>query len=485
MMELTIGAIAESVSGKVLQGNPRSLMAGISTDSRTISPGEFFIPLKGERFDGHHFIGEAVRAQASGIMVNREWKPADCPDLTAGTPVIEVAETLTALGDLARSWAAHAEATIIAITGSNGKTTTREMTATILEQSHAVLKPQHNWNNLIGLPLTLLRLRPHHQMAVLELGMNRRGEIKRLAHIAQPHIGVITNVGPVHLEYLKTLDEVAQAKNELFESLSSEDYAVINADDPRIAALARRCTAQTLTFGITSSAQVRALHIASASAEMNHFTLVLGQESIPVALKMPGIHSVYNALAAASIAHLCGVNLQEIRTGLEQCRPYAGRMEIIPIEGDITIINDTYNANPTSMEIALRTLAQLKGRGRGIAVLGDMLELGETSAAYHRQLGALIGELKFSTVILTGVQAPIVAASARSGGADDDTICIADNHEEIARQLDQRVQAHDWILFKGSRAMRVEKSLELFTCLRKVRLHGSVSPPTVGMGCNH
>ena len=483
-MELIIEAIAGAVSGQVLQGNPRRRIAGVSTDSRTINPGELFIPLKGEHFDGHHFIGQALLAKASGVMVSREWKQRHLPDLPPDIPVIQVSDTLTALGDLARAWVGHTGATIIAITGSNGKTTTREMTATILEQSHSVLKPQHNWNNLIGLPLTLLRLRPHHHMAVLELGMNRRGEIKRLAHIAQPHIGAITNVGPVHLEYLKTLDEVALAKNELFESLTSDRHAVINADDSRITALAERCTAHTISFGITSAAEVRALQIADPAAEVNHFILATGDQSIPVALKMPGIHSIYNALAAAAVAYLCRVPLQEIKAGLERCGAYPGRMEIIRLDGHITIINDTYNANPTSMEIALRTLAHLKGRGRGIAVLGDMLELGETSAEYHRQIGALISTLQLSTVILTGTQAPIVAASARAQGAGGATICIADNHEDIARRLHQSVQPYDWILFKGSRAMRVDKSMELFLGLRSAPTGRPVPGPAV-MGCNH
>jgi UDP-N-acetylmuramoyl-tripeptide--D-alanyl-D-alanine ligase len=484
-MELTIESIAAAVSGRVLQGGPRRWIEGVSTDSRTIRPGELFIPLKGEHFDGHAFIGQAVRSGAPAILVSGDWKREALPELPSDTSVIAVADTLTALGDLARAWAQDTTATIIAITGSNGKTTTREMTATILERSCAVLKPRCNWNNLIGLPLTLLELRPRHRIAVLELGMNRRGEIKRLAQIAQPRIGVITNIGPVHLEHLKTLEEVARAKGELFESLGSSSHAVINADDPRVAALAGLCTAQTITFGITAPAQVRALDITSPASGENRFTLVIGSESVPVSLRSPGIHSVYNALAAASIASLCGTDIQEIKAGLETHTSFPGRMEIIRLDDGITIINDTYNANPTSMEIALTTLANLKGTGRGIAVLGDMLELGEASEAYHRQLGSLITTLKINAAILTGAHAHTVAAGARERGTAGIAVSIADTHEEIARRLDRTVQPHDWILFKGSRGMGMEKSMERFMQLRNAHAGMTSTAPAAGMGCNH
>lgn len=478
-MDLIIESIAAAVAGRVLQGSPRKRADGVSTDSRSIKPDELFIPLKGERFDGHDFIDRAVQAKAAGTLVCRGWKGTTLPpDL----PVIEVTDTLTALGDLARAWVEHAPATIIAITGSNGKTTTREMTAAILERSHPVLKPRSNWNNLIGLPLTLLELKPDHRMAVLELGMNRRGEIRRLAEIARPRIGVITNVGPVHLEYLKTIEEVALAKGELLESLDRTAHAVINADDPRLAPLAGRCPAPVTTFGIGAPARVRALEIASPAGGENRFTLAIGQESAPVSLKVPGRHSVYNALAAAAVASLCGVGMPDIKAGLEGYTPFPGRMEIIRLDDTITVINDTYNANPASMEIALTTLAQLRGAGRGIAVLGDMLELGDDSEAYHRQLGSLISTLRISLVFLTGAHAPAVAAGASATGTTGVSISIADSHEEIARRLAAMVQPHDWILFKGSRGMRMEQCMERFRQLRNTR---AGMPPVASAGCNH
>ncbi len=476
-MDLIIESIASAVAGRVLQGSPQRRVDGVSTDSRSIRPGELFIALKGERFDGHAYISQAVQARAAGVLVSRGWKGTTLP---ADLPVIEAPDTLTALGDLARAWVEHAPATIIAITGSNGKTTTREMTAAILERSHAVLKPRSNWNNLIGLPLTLLELKPHHRMAVLELGMNRRGEIRRLAEIAHPRIGVITNVGPVHLEYLKTLEEVALAKGELLEALDSGCHAVLNADDPRLASLAGSCPAPVTTFGIVAPAQVRALDIASPAGGENRFTLAIGQESAPVTLTVPGRHSIYNALAAAAAASLCGAGMEDIKAGLEGYTPFPGRMEIIRFDDDITVINDTYNANPSSMEIALTTLAQLKGSGRGIAVLGDMLELGDASEAYHRQLGALIKTLQINPVFLTGAHAPSVAAGAGAAGV---SIAIVDSHEEIARRLAALVRPHDWILFKGSRGMRMERCMERFRELRNTRT--GMPSAAASAGCNH
>lgn len=481
-MELIIETITAAVSGRLLQGNPRMRMEGVSTDSRSLREGELFVALKGEHFDGHDFIGRAVQAKAAGIIVDRDWKGGNLPP---HLPVIQVSDTLTALGDLARAWVRDMPATIIGITGSNGKTTTREMTAAILEQSRPVLKPRCNWNNLIGLPLTLLGLQPHHQAAVLELGMNKRGEIKRLAQIAQPRIGVITNIGPVHLEYLKSIEEVALAKGELFESLGSGCHAVFNADDRRVAALVGTCSAQPMSFGITAPARVRATDIAQPAHPTNHFILAIGEERAPVSLGMPGIHSIYNALAAASIATLCGAGIQEIKAGLEAYRPFPGRMEIIRLADDITVINDTYNANPTSMEIALKTLAQLRGKGRGIAVLGDMLELGEAAETYHRQVGSLIKALRLNATILTGAYAHTVAASAREKGAAGVAVSIADTHEEIARQLDRMARPHDWILFKGSRGMRMERSMELFRQLRAAGAGGPSSASAVNMDCNH
>jgi UDP-N-acetylmuramoyl-tripeptide--D-alanyl-D-alanine ligase len=465
-MNLTIEEILKAVTGQLLQGALEHRAQGVSTDSRTLKTGELFIALKGEHFDGHDFITETVVGKASGLIVGRSCNVQKLVSLRKDIPVIQVSDTLTALGDLARTWTKKNRATIVAITGSNGKTTTREMTATIVARSHHVLKPEHNWNNLIGLPLTLLRLRPDHEVAVVEMGMNRKGEIKRLAQIAQPHIGVITNISAAHLEHLRTLQEVAQAKGELFDTLTAESHAVVNIDDPLIVERAQRCPAGKITFGISAQAQVTALNIPPVAHNETHFTLQIGDKRIPIMLRTPGTHSIYNALAAAATATLLHMSPEEIQAGLNQFRPFPGRMETIRIPDTITIINDTYNANPTSMHIALKTLAQLSGPGRRIAVLGDMAELGDASQDFHHQVGSLIKKMDLSAAVLMGPHAHIVKESARAHGMREEALYIAENHEEIAQYLDEHVQANDWILFKGSRTMQMEKSLEQFLRLR-------------------
>ena len=484
-MKLTVEEILRAVEGKLIQGSPHHLLEGISTDSRTIKAGELFIALKGERFDGHQFINGALAKGASGLIVSKGFNLRDLPLSKKDIPLLQVEDTLKALGDLACFWTQQNPATIVAITGSNGKTTTREMSATILEHSHQVLKPQHNWNNLIGLPLTLLCLKPHHEIAIVEMGMNRKDEIKRLSQIAKPHIGLITNISPVHLLYLKTLQNVANAKGELFDSLTSENYALINTDDPLIVELSKLCPAQKITFGINPHAQVTATDISPSDYSTNHFTLRVEGKSIPIVLKIPGIHTIYNALAAASIATIFELTLEEIKTGLERFTAFPARMEFITIGKNISIINDSYNANPKSMESALRTLTHLKGKGRGIAVLGDMLELGEASVDFHQQLGFLIKELDLDIVFLIGTHAGVIAESACAQGASEKKIYIGKTHEQIAQQLNRKVKEHDWILFKGSRAMKLEKILEYFLQMRNNAHKTSSLTKTVTMNCNY
>ena len=482
MMNLTIEEIQKAVNGTLLNGAPQHRAQGVSTDSRTLKTGELFIALKGEHFDGHDFITEPVVKSASGLIVSRKCNVQELVSFKRDIPLIQVSNTLQALGDLAAAWTKKNRATIVAITGSNGKTTTREMTATILARTHQVLKPEHNWNNLIGLPLTLLRLRPDHDVAVLEMGMNRAGEIKRLSHIAQPHIGLITNISAAHLQHLKTLQKVAQAKGELFDALTAECHAVVNIDDPLVVERAQQCPARKITFGISTKAQVTAPTIPSVAGSEIHFTLQIENTRIPITLKTPGTHSIYNALAAAATATLLQVHPEEIQAGLNQFRPFPGRMETIRIPDNITIINDTYNANPTSMHIALKTLTQLSGAGRRIAVLGDMAELGEASQDFHHQVGSLIKKMDLSAAVLMGPHAPDVKESARAHGMREEALYVAQNHKEIALYLDEHVRADDWILFKGSRTMQIEKSLEEFLHLRntEAKVLSFTKPEPVG-----
>lgn len=483
-MELQVEDIQRAVEGRLLQGGHDRLLRGVSTDSRTIQAGELFIALKGERFDGHTFIKEVLDRHASGLIVGKGFNPTEVPSQKKEIPVIQVDDTLKALGDLASFWRQRNRATVVAITGSNGKTTTREMAATILNHSHRVLKPERNWNNLIGLPLTLLRLKPHHKIALVEMGMNRKDEIKRLSQIAKPQIGLITNIGPSHLQYLKTIENVAKAKGELFESLTSESHAVVNTDDHLVVRLAKSCPARKVTFGIHSQAQLTATDTIASDCSTHSFTLKIERDRIPIVLKTPGLHNIYNALAAASIATILKLNLEEIKAGLESFTAFSARTDITTIDHNIHIINDTYNANPKSMEMALQLLSRLKGKDRGIAVLGDMLELGEASEEWHRQIGSLIKTLDIDAVFLIGAYAHVVADSATSHGVSEKAIHIGTTHEQIAQTLCKKANEHDWILFKGSRGMKMERILEQFIQM-KTNASKVSSASAVTAGCNH
>lgn len=483
-MELQAEDIQRAVDGRLLQGVPHCFLRGVSTDSRTIQAGELFIALKGERFDGHTFIKNVLDRHASGLIVGKGFHPTDVPLLKKEVPVIQVDDTLKALGDLASFWRQRNRTTIVAITGSNGKTTTREMAATILEQSYRVLKPERNWNNLIGLPLTLMRLKPYHEVALVEMGMNRMDEIKRLSEIAKPQIGLITNIGPSHLQYLKTLENVAKAKGELFASLTSENHAVVNTDDHLVVRMAESCPARKVTFGIHSQTQVKATDMMASGDSTHSFTLKIGMDSTPITLKTPGLHNIYNALAAASIATILKRNLEEIKAGLESFTAFSARTEITTIDDNIHIINDTYNANPKSMEMALQLLSRLKGKERGIAVLGDMLELGDASKNWHQQIGSLIKSLDIDEAFLIGTYAHVVAESAMSHGFRKKAIHIGETHEHIAQKLCMNAKEHDWILFKGSRGMKMERILEQFI---QMRANASKVPSASAAmaGCNH
>lgn len=374
--------------------------------------------------------------------------------------VIEVNDTLNALGQIARYWRQKHPIPLAAITGSNGKTTTKEMLAGIMKHSFRVLKSEGNFNNLVGVPLTLLRLSAEHQIAVVEFGANQPGEIARLSEIADPQVGVITNVSDSHLEFFKTREGVARAKGELFRTLKSSSSAVFNADDHRVVELAKPYPGKKLSFGIESPAAVRAENILSRGMRGTEFKLCVPGDSTSLSLSIPGIANIYNALAAVAAALIFKVDLTTIKKALERLTPCPGRLEIISLSKGIYLLNDTYNANPKSMEESLNTLVNLSKGGRAIAVLADMLELGEASESFHRQLGRTVAELKVDLLFVTGQWAGAVAGGAQEKGMDKKRVFVGKAHEGIARQLKGIIRAGDWILIKGSRKMRMEGILD-------------------------
>jgi UDP-N-acetylmuramoyl-tripeptide--D-alanyl-D-alanine ligase len=443
-----IQKIAQIVNGKLYRGEGDGMVSGCSVDSRTIRAGELFIPLRGENFDGHDFLLEAVQKGAAACLSE---------DLCSGlrVPVVRVEDTLTALGDLAGSTRAQFGGPVVAVTGSSGKTTTKEMLASILSLTGPGLKTEGNFNNLIGLPLTILRLGEDQKWMVLEMGTNQRGEISRLTAIADPDVGIITNVGPSHLEGLHGLDGVARAKGELFAGLKKDSFAVINADDPRVLQMPVANGVQRILFGLSPAAQIRAENVEVRGKSVS-FRLILPDGEFPVRLPICGQHNVSNALAAATAALCLNVAGDLIARGLENFMRLPGRMEISTFRDDILLVDDTYNANPMSMKSALKAVAEMEGEGRLVAVLGDMLELGEESEALHREVGEKAAEV-MDFLLLVGNRAVGIGQGAKDAGMAPERIRTFSDHLEAAEVLRDMLQPGDRVLLKGSRGMKMEK----------------------------
>jgi UDP-N-acetylmuramoyl-tripeptide--D-alanyl-D-alanine ligase len=448
----TINDIAIATGGRII-GLATGEVTAVSTDSRTVAPGQLFVPLHGERFDGHAYIHEVAGKGVTVILAEEQWlKEHTIPEAVT---CIAVKNGLSALGDLAADWRRRFDIPVIAVTGSNGKTTVKEMLATILEQTGSGLRTAGNLNNLIGLPQMIFQLKPEHRWAVLEMGMSEPGEIDRLATIALPRVGIVLNALPAHLQSMGTVEAVAAAKGELLHRISDGGLAVVNADDPRVASLSQNASARRISFGIDRG-EVRAKEIESLGLEGQRFLLVTPLGEATVQLKACGRHNVYNALAATA-ALLEKVDLATIVSGLEAFTPYKGRFQIEQLNG-ITIIDDSYNANPASTKAALETLAQIAPRGHRIAVLGDMLELGEQEADAHKGVGAVAGR-NVDRLYLTGERMTKYALEgALLVDMPAEAICCCKDHLDIAGRLHQAMKEGDVFLFKGSRGMTMEKA---------------------------
>ncbi|HEY6873748.1 MAG TPA: UDP-N-acetylmuramoyl-tripeptide--D-alanyl-D-alanine ligase [Geobacteraceae bacterium] len=446
----TIAEIARATGGEII-GSGAGEVSGVSTDSRTVAAEELFVPLRGDRFDGHDYIGSALARGVRVFLAVREW--AGQNQLPAGATCIAVADTMRGLGDLASFHRGRFTLPLAGVTGSNGKTTTKEMLAAILGQTGPGLKTAGNLNNLIGLPRMLLQLTSAHRWAVLEMGMSEPGEIDRLAEIARPGVGVITNAFPAHLASMGSVEAVARAKGELFQRLSPGGWAVYNADDPLIAARPSPAGVQRLGFGL-HGAEVSATEISSAGKRGVRFTLRTPAGMVPVTMRAFGLHNVVNALAAAAAATALGIDPQTVGAGLAAFTPYDKRFNLEELDG-VVLIDDSYNANPASMAAALRTLAGLKEECRAVAVLGEMLELGPGSADAHREIGRLAASCA-DRLYLLGEMAETVAAGAVDGGMSAAEVIVAKDHGEIVADLADGLGNGEYVLVKGSRGMRME-----------------------------
>ena len=459
-MIFRIEEIIKATGGKFLQGTEDAVFNGISTDSRTVVAGALFIALKGPRFDGHHYAMEALAKKAGGVVIE-ESKAGDIRwNGYRPQAVIAVKDTLHALGEIARDRRLKFNTPVVALTGSNGKTTTKEMISACLQTTFPILKTEGNLNNLIGLPLTLLSLTEEERIVVLEMGMNVPGEIGRLTEIAEPDVGLITNIQMAHLEGMGSLNRIMEEKGALFRGMRKNGSIIVNQDDPRVVSLAHEFPGQKIMVGIRQEADVIARTIHLNGKEGTSFTLILEGEETEVCLPLLGKHFIPNALFAIATASLFGVGLEKAKEALERFQSYPMRMEIISLEGGKTLINDAYNANPMSMELALETLTESKGKGRAIAVLGDMLELGEFAEEAHQELGRKISELPIELLLAMGEEAPALVESAVRHGCDPKRVILAESHSEAISILKETIQEGDWILVKGSRGMAMEKIVQ-------------------------
>ncbi|MBI4300832.1 MAG: UDP-N-acetylmuramoyl-tripeptide--D-alanyl-D-alanine ligase [Chloroflexi bacterium] len=418
-------------------------------DTRRMKPGDLFVALKGGRGDGHDYLGAALAAGAGAALAER------VPDgLTCAAPVFVVSDSLRALQALAAYWRDRHPARVIGVTGSVGKTSAKDLIADLLATRYTVLRNEGNLNNEIGLPLTLLKLSEKHDRAIVEMGMYDLGEIATLCVIARPSIGVVTNIGPSHLERLGSLERIAQAKGELVEALPADGWAVLNGDDERVLALAGRTRAHVIFYGLGTDNDVRAEDIESLGLGGVRFTLRSEGLAVSVEMAVPGRHNVYGALAAAAVARIEGLSLEEIGAGLRGIKGQAHLMVLAGVNGS-TIIDDTYNASPVSAKAALDLLAELPGRK--IAVLGDMLELGSYAEEGHRDVGRRAAQVA-DMLVAVGELGRIIGEEAASGGLVK--VIFAGTNEEASEWLLSALELGDKVLVKGSRGVRMEQIVD-------------------------
>ncbi len=459
MKSMTAVEIFKMSMGKSFKGSKETLVTGVSTDTRTLKPGELFIPLCGERFDGHNYIKEAFERGASGIISSKPYNG----DLE-GKFVIYVNDTLKALGDIAKSYRGMFKPITIGVTGSVGKTTTKDLISSILSTKMKTLKTRQNYNNEIGVPLTLLELDSSYEALIVEMGMRGRGQISYLVDIAKPNIGVVTSVTEAHVELLGSIEEIALAKAELVEGIERDGTVVLNADDDRVLAMAGVGESNKLLYGISrdkwKDIDIYVENINLLGEDGFQFTLNALGEKHQVHFPLPGKHNLSNALAACGVGLAAGMKIYDIIQGLRKPDITRMRSQILNTNYGVKIINDTYNSCPESVYAGIMMLNDLvKKEQRKIAVLGDMLELGSLSIEGHRKVGRFVSQGKIDVLLTVGDKAKDIAIAARSIGKIK-TIIECDTNEQASSELRNLLVPGDVVFIKGSRGMEMEKIVE-------------------------
>lgn len=454
MAAFTLQEVEKATGGRLLYPVvDDAVFSQVETDTRAITAGALFVALRGETFDGHDYVLQAEKQGASGAIVAE-----DRPEYRkGGFAVIIVPDTRKAYQDLARFHRRRFSIPIIAVTGSVGKTSTRSMIAAVLSQKYRVLQTEKNFNNEIGLPKTLLQLTPEHEACVVEMGMRGLGQIAELAAIAEPDIGVVTNVGKSHIELLGSQENIARAKSELVQALSADGIAILNQDDSYVASMADLCRGKVVGYGITSNAAIRASRVVCSEKGLR-FACRCFDQVMDIHMPLIGSHNVYNALAAIAAGRVLGLTEHQLQRGLSEYRGMPMRQELIHL-GEYTFINDAYNANPASMSEALKSLSLLT-KGRKIAVLGGMLELGDWTVREHEKIGAEAADLGLDALITMGEPASYIADAARKNGLD--AVYTTEDHAGAADCLRHILRPGDTVLLKGSRGFAMEKILPYF-----------------------
>lgn len=452
--------VVSATGGKTASGAGGFLFRGVAIDSRSVTPDDLFVAIRGASHDAHRFIPDVIKKGVRGFLVEQHQMDLLASHFRDRKDILVVAvdDTVQGLGALAASQKKEAGVRLAAVTGSNGKTSTRAMTSCVLETGFKVLSTRGNFNNEIGLPLTLLRLGQGLDWAVTEMGMNAPGEIARLAAMSDPDVGIVTNVAEAHLEGLGSLTNVARAKAELVEALGPDKTAILNLDDAMFSELVTHCRCRVLTFGTSKDADIRAENPRLSNGRVS-FDLITDRGSAPVTLNTPGLFMVHNALAAAGAGTVAGLGLDLIIKGLEAFVPVYGRVQVSKSVRGFHVIDDTYNANPQSMMAAIDTLRGLAGSCPAFAVLGDMKELGDRSDELHRNIGAYAAAHNVAAIFTYGEKARLIGDEAIRKGFDEKSV-FTGSKKEIIETLLKKLgpgSTNAWILVKGSRSMAMEE----------------------------
>lgn len=444
--------VAEVTDGVFLQGAPTVKVNGVCTDSRKINNGDLFVALQGQQVDGHVFAARALEQGAGALLVSRALE-----NLPVQSPVVLVKDTLQALQQLARNNRDKLNIPVVAVTGSNGKTSTKDMIAAVLNTGYTTLKTEGNYNNELGLPLTLLHLNKEHRAAVVEMGMRGPGEIDFLARLAKPTAAVITNIGESHLEKLGSVRNIALAKGELLDHIKEEGFALVNGDSPYMEELAARCKGEVWFYSLKGPAHLVARNIRNENKGVRYRVTYPGGEG-EIFLPVPGSHNVMNSLAALGVGLKLGLSFADIARGLEQVILSQMRLEVIETAG-FTIINDAYNANPSSTKAALQVLEET-GQGRRIAVLGNMYELGELAESGHRDVGKAAAKAGVRQLVAVGHLARFVAQGGLDAGLPEEQVHHCESNSQAIEMIQSMLRPGDTILIKGSRGMHMEEVVQ-------------------------